>query len=146
VHWERFKEARDTDRPDDELLAHLYAAADAYQQALELLPADAVGELAVAHSQLGNIYNDGGQLDVALRHWQEAIRYQEAAGDRYRAAQNRFNVTLALAEGGRLGDGVLWAQAALRDFQSYGDRAAADIAQTQGLIAAIEQDLGGSQG
>jgi hypothetical protein len=40
---------------------------------------------------------------------------------------------------------LLWAQAALRDYQSHGDRATADIAQTQQLIAGIERDLAGGQ-
>jgi tetratricopeptide (TPR) repeat protein len=146
VHWERFREARAAGRPQAELLAHLEAATDAYQQALDLLPADAVGDLAVAHNQLGNIYADGGQLDLALRHWQETIRYDEVAGNRYGAALTRSNVALALANQGRFGDGLLWAQAALRDFQTYGDRAAANIAQSQRLIAAIEQALVGGRG
>jgi tetratricopeptide (TPR) repeat protein len=146
VHWERFREARAAGRPEAELLTLLKAAADAYQQALELLPADAVGDLAVAHNQLGNICSDGGQLGVAQRHWQETIRYDEAAGNRYGAAQTRYNVAVALANRGRFGDGLLWAQAALRDFQTYGDRAAAEIAQTQQLIAEIEEALGGGRG
>jgi tetratricopeptide (TPR) repeat protein len=145
VHRQRFIEAQDAGRPEAELLAHLNAAADAYQQALDMLPADAVRELAVAHSQLGTTYHDGGQPEVALRHWQEAIRYQEAAGNRYGAAQTRYNVAAALLRDGRLGDGLLWAQAALRDYQTYGDRAAAEIAQTQQLIADIERDLGGGK-
>jgi tetratricopeptide (TPR) repeat protein len=146
VHYERFKEARAADRPEVELLAHLKAAADAYQQALVLTPADAVVDLAVAHNDLGNTYYNRGQLDVALRHYQESIRYLEAAGDRHGAAQTRVNVARALAaERGRLGDGLLWAQAALRDYQSYGDRAAAGIAQTQQLIAEIERGLAGGQ-
>jgi tetratricopeptide (TPR) repeat protein len=145
VHWERFKEARHADRPERELLVHLNAAADAYQQALELTPADTVGDLAVGHSQLGVIYSEGGQLDRALRHWQEAIRFYDWAGNRYDAARTRANIAGALAEFGRLGDGLLWAQAALRDYQTYGDRAAADIAETQQLIADIE-DLASGQG
>jgi tetratricopeptide (TPR) repeat protein len=146
VHWERFREARAAGRPEEDLLAHLNAALDAYQQALKLLPADAVDDLAVIHNSLGVIYNDGDQPEVALRHYQEAIRYMEAAGNRYGAATIRGNVALALAGGGRLEDGLLWAQAALRDFQTYEDRAAADIAQTQQLIDEIEAAIAGGQG
>jgi tetratricopeptide (TPR) repeat protein len=144
VHYERLREARAAGRPEVELLAHLNAAADAYRQALELLPADAVGDLAATHTGVANASYEGGQLEVALRHWQEAIRYFEAAEDRYSAANTRRNVALALARHGPLEDGLLWAQAALRDFQTYGDRAAADIAQTKQMIADIE-DLAGAQ-
>jgi tetratricopeptide (TPR) repeat protein len=145
VHWDRFKEARNANRPDAELRALLTAARDAYQQALELLPADAVSDLAIAHNQLGLIYDDAGQLDAAVRHWQQSVRYDEVAGNRYGAASTRHNVAAALAENGRLRDGMLWAQAALRGFQTYGDRAAADMAETNQLIAAIEQGLAGGQ-
>jgi tetratricopeptide (TPR) repeat protein len=145
VHYERFTEARAAGRPDAELLAHLTAAADAYEQALDLLPADAIGELAVVHSQLGNIYDDADQLEVALRHYQEAIRYMEAAGNRYDAGKIRANVAITLAQRDRWGDGLLWAQAALRDYQTFGDRAADELAQTQQLIDWIEQGLAGGQ-
>ena len=47
VHYQRFAEALTVGRPEAELLDHLNAAAEAYQQALELLPADAVADLAV---------------------------------------------------------------------------------------------------
>jgi hypothetical protein len=66
--------------------------------------------------------------------------------DRYSAARTRYNVALALAQRGRLEDGVLWAHAALRDYQTYGDRAAADIAQTNRLMATIEGRLASGQG
>jgi tetratricopeptide (TPR) repeat protein len=144
VRWERFREARAAGRPQAELLAHLNAARDAYQQALDLTPGDAVGELAVIQNQLGMIYADGSQFEVALRHYQEAIRYEEVRGNRYGAAQTRGNVAAALADRGRLGDGLLWAEAALRDFQSYGARAAAEIAQIQQLIAEIGQTVAGA--
>jgi tetratricopeptide (TPR) repeat protein len=141
VHWERFNQARQAGRPEAERLTHLNAALRAYHQALNLHRADEVGDLAVTHNQLGNIYADGGQLDSAVRHWQESIRYQETARDRYGAGGTRYNVARALAQHGRFGDALLWAQAALRDFETYGDRAAADITQAQRLIAQIEQDL-----
>lgn len=63
-------------------------------------------------------------------------------GNLYGAAQPRFNVALALrATRGRLADAREYAYAALRNYQTYGDRAAAEIQETQGLIAEIEQDL-----
>ncbi len=42
---------------------------------------------------------------------------------------------------GRLTDAREYAYAALRNYQTYGDRAAAETQRTQGLIAEIEQDL-----
>jgi hypothetical protein len=65
----------------------------------------------------------------------------EAAGDLYRAAASRFNVALALRDADRLPDARAYAEAALRNYQTYGDRAAEDIQDTQRLIAAIEERL-----
>jgi tetratricopeptide (TPR) repeat protein len=54
--------------------------------------ATAVDGLAVAHNALGAIYGDTGDLDRALSHFREAIRYFETAGNIYHAARARFNV------------------------------------------------------
>jgi tetratricopeptide (TPR) repeat protein len=139
VDWQRLVEARAARQPKAELLAHLTAAAKAYRQALKLIPADAVSELAVTHHQLGNIYADAGDLDTAKRHWLQSIRYEEAAGNRYGAAQTRLNVAAALAKRRQFGDALMWAEAALRDFEAYGGLASANLAGTRQLIARINQ-------
>jgi len=141
VAYERFKEARAANEPDEELLRHLNAAVGFYHQALELLPPNAVDELAVWHSQLGVIYTEAGDLDRALPHYREAIRYLEAAGNLYNAAVVRFSVAVGLAEVGRLADAREYAHAALRNYQTYGDRAAEEIQKMQWLIGEIERLL-----
>ncbi len=143
VHYERFLEAQEAGRPEAELRDHLTHAANAYHQAVGLLPADAVGDLAITHNQLGLIYDAAGDLDTAVRHYGESVRYEEAAGNHYGAGQSRRNVAIAFAERRRFGDALEWARAALRDFQSYGNRAADRIAETQQVIAKIEQAIGG---
>ncbi|MCP4423581.1 MAG: tetratricopeptide repeat protein, partial [Chloroflexi bacterium] len=104
-------------------------------------PPNAVDDLAVTHNQLGNIYDDAGDLERALFHYQEAIRYVETAGNLFQAGQFRYNVALTLQAAGRLEDALLYAQAALRNFETFGDRAAEDIEDTQGLIDEIEEQL-----
>jgi tetratricopeptide (TPR) repeat protein len=141
VAYERLKEARAANQPETELLRHLNAAVAFYLQALDLTPPDAVDDLAVAHNQLGNIYRSAGDLDRALPHYREAIRYFEAAGDLYHAAVTRFNVALALAEAGRFPDALDYAHAALRNYETYGERAAEEIAKTQRLIVEIEEAM-----
>ena len=141
VAKERFKDARAAGRPQAELLSPLNAALDFYQQALALDPPEAVSELAVDHNALGNIYLDAGDLAHALPHYQESIRYFEAAGDFYRAAGTRYNLALALAQQGRLADARLYAQAARRGYEGYGPGAAQEAAQAQGLVEAIEEAM-----
>jgi tetratricopeptide (TPR) repeat protein len=141
VGHERFTEARAANKPEEELLRYLNAAVKFYQQALALTPPDAVNNLAQMHNVLGLIYEEVGDLDRALPHYRDAIRYLEAAGDLYHAATARRNVAFALAKAGRLVDAREYAYAALRNYQTYGDRAAEDIQDTQELVAQIEQDL-----
>lgn len=139
VAYERFREALTARQPEDELLRHLNAAARFCQQALDLLPSNAVYELADIYAHLGLIYGDAGDLGRALSHYREAIRYREAADDLHGAAGVRFNVALALANAGRLAEARAYAAAALRNYQTYSNRAAAEVERTQQLLAEIER-------
>ena len=141
VAWTRFNEVRATGRSEEELVRHLNDALQFYQRSLALLPPDAVDDLAVAQAMLGNIHAGAGDAARALTHRREAIRNFEAAGNLYYAAQARRDVAIGLAQAGHLGDAREYAYAALRNFQTYDDRAAAEIQKTQGLIAEIEEAM-----
>ena len=146
VAWERSKDAKKAGKPQEELLKHLNTAADYYRQALALLPPDAVDNLAVAHNQLGNVYYDAGDLERALYHYNQDIHYDELAGNQYGAGITRRNIAIALAQNGRLSDALLYARAALRNFEPYGQGAAQNIQDAQGLIAEIDQAMKGKDG
>jgi tetratricopeptide (TPR) repeat protein len=142
VAYERFLEARDAKQSDEELLRQLNAALRYYMQGLALVPADAVHDLAVTHNHFGTIYNVAGSDEYfgrALHHWEESIRYWEVQGDLYGAAQVKYNVALALAQRGRFEEALLYAGAALRNYTEFGPGAAAEVQETQELIAAIEE-------
>lgn len=141
VHYARFKEAREAGRPTEEQVAHVLSAGAAFQQALDLTPPDAIRDLAVTHNHLGNVYKYTGLLDVAMDHYRTAIRYEEASGDRYGAATIRRNAAGALEVYGRLEDALEWARAALRDYQSYGDRARDQAAEVHQFIDSIQQAM-----
>jgi tetratricopeptide (TPR) repeat protein len=96
---------------------------------------DAAISLAVTHDQLGLVYGVTGDLDRALSHYQQSIRYQEIRGNVFDATQTRCNVALTLANAGRLHDARLYSAAALRNYETYGDRAADKIQKTQQLLA-----------
>ena len=140
----RFDEARSAGRPERDLLAYLNAALESYHHALKLLPEDAVNDLAVTHNALGAVYGSAGDMDRALAHYRESIRYDEVQGNVYGAGQTRFNVALALAESGRLADAREYARTALRDFESFGEAAAEVIQKTKRLLAKIDKDLASS--
>jgi len=74
-------------------------------------------------------------------HYQESMRLRERQNYLYGAAMSRFCVALALSNAGRLADARAYALAALRNFETYGDRAADRIQQTQNLLAQIDNLL-----
>jgi tetratricopeptide (TPR) repeat protein len=142
VAYERFLDARTADRPVEELARHLTDAAQLYEQALDMMPTTAVRELGTTHNQLGNIYADLSAIDRALHHYQQCIRYREQANDIFSAGETRANVAMTLRTAGRLADARAYAEAALANFRTFDDRAAADhIQRTERLIAIIDRAI-----
>jgi tetratricopeptide (TPR) repeat protein len=141
VAWERFKEARTAKKPEKELKSHINDALQYYNKAFEMTPSNAVNDLAVTHNQLGGIYHDAGDLNQALSHYRDSIRYKEVAGNLYGAALTRYNVALLFIESGRFVDALDYANAALRNYKTYGEDAAENIQETHNLIAQIEKAL-----
>jgi len=141
VAYERFKDARAAGRTQDVQRTRLQAAERLYLQALRLVPADALNDLATLQNQLGCVCGDAGELDVALAHYRESIRYCETIGNAHTAARTRFNVACDLHQARRLEDAQAYAQTALANFQEFGDRASAEIQKTQQLIALIQQAI-----
>ena len=139
VALERFTGALEAKKPEPEILRHMNGALGAYLKVLQMIPPDAIGDLAATHGQLGNIYLRAGILDRALEHYRQTIRYYEQAGNLYSAAQTRYNVALALAQSGRFGDAREYALAALRNYQTCGPGAADEIQKTLDLIAQIDK-------
>lgn len=140
IAYHRFLNAREAGKPAEQLSRHLANAANAYEQALELFPADAVGSLAVIHNQLAVIYDDAGATDSALRHYRQSIQYEEQQDNRYGAGQSRYNVALTLVRAGRNREALLYARAALRDEEAVGPGAAAFAEKIRQLIALLEQE------
>jgi len=131
---ERFLDVRKANRPVEELAHHLAEAARLYEQALDMMPATAIAERGTIHNQLGNIYHDAGDIDRALHHYQQDIRYCEQAGDIYGAGETRLNVSITLFQASRLADARAYAEAALANFRTFGDRATDRIQRAERLI------------
>jgi tetratricopeptide (TPR) repeat protein len=138
IGLQRFYDARRAAAAAEQLLEHLNTAARHYHGALALLPPDAVADLAVTHNQLGNAYSHAGDITTALDHYQRAIRGFEASGDRYDAGRTRYNIALMLANQDRPEDALLYAHAALTDFDSYGGRAQQDADDSKALITRLQ--------
>ncbi len=139
VAYERFRSARETDAPESTLLKHLNAALTGYLQALDLIPAEDAENLAITHHQIGVIYRQAGETRQALHHYQQSVQHEEARGNIYGAGQTRQAIAVLLAGDDRPHDALLYAQAALKDFERTGPGAAQDAAATRELIARLEQ-------
>jgi tetratricopeptide (TPR) repeat protein len=145
VILQRFQEARESGVSSAQLLEYANQAIHAFHESLEWAPPDAVDKLGLSHQHLGGVYAETGHLDRALPEWREAIRCFDAADNLYEAARTRLHVAIYLARAGRFEDALDYAQAALRNYSTFGDRAAADIQDTQQLIAQIEQAMRGKK-
>jgi hypothetical protein len=66
-----------------------------------------------------------------------ARRVARDAGRRLRGGQTRRNVALLLSRPGQLADARVYAEAALRDFESYGARATPEVEKTRGFLTEI---------
>jgi tetratricopeptide (TPR) repeat protein len=135
----RFDDALAQEQPAAELRRLISDAAEYYQQALELFPDTTIAERGTTHNNLGAIYRRAGDIDRALQHYQHSIRYQEQAGNIFGAGQTRRNVGIALLQAERFDDARAYAEAAVANFQTFGDRAAAEIQNAEGLLAYINQ-------
>ncbi|QDT25131.1 CHAT domain protein [Gimesia panareensis] len=108
-------------------------------QAMKLIPSEAVVDLALTHTALGSLYTEINDIDSALRHYNYAIRYQEVTGDFYEAGAIRANMAITLVQSGRLIDAREYALAALRNYHTYGDAVATEVQEMHNVITYIEQ-------
>jgi tetratricopeptide (TPR) repeat protein len=145
VAFQRYLDALKADRPIEEFAGHLAKAAQLYEQALDLMAETDAISRGTAHNQLGRVFTMIDN-DRALRHYQEAIRYAERAGDSFNAGRRRHNVAQLLRAADRPDDALAYANAALANLQPFGERAAEHIQSTEELIADIKTAQAGQRG
>jgi tetratricopeptide (TPR) repeat protein len=143
VAYERYLDARDARHPVQELARHLAKAAQLYEQALDMMPATTVEERVVFHRMLGSISDEADDLDRALHYYRQSIQYADKAGNIWLAGLGRYEVAVRLAKGGRLTDARAYAEAALVNFRTFGDRAADHMQNLGILIAVIDKGIAG---
>lgn len=145
VARKRFFRAREVNTSAPGALLYLRIALQQYQQALHLLPLNAVEDLAVVHFNLGIIYDQMSDHDSAVGHFQEAIRKYEEAGDLFEAARSRLLIGYTLLDANRLENALEYAGSALRNFETFRDPDQERIERARELIVALEQALKGDK-
>jgi tetratricopeptide (TPR) repeat protein len=138
--YQRFKAAHAAGAPEAEQTQHLNRAIQHYHQTLDQLSADQLAERAGAHYMLGVIYKNAGQPDLAQTHYDHAIPYFERVGRVYEAAKTRYNAALLLWEAGHTADALIYAESALRGYQSAAN-AEAEIHDVRHLMRQIKAAL-----
>jgi len=139
---ERFYDARDAGVGREQLATVFMDSVRAYLDVLDLLPPEAIDELAVTHHQLAIIFSDIRDLSHALPHYQKAIQYRERQDNYYGAARVRFNAARALEDVGRNHDALLYARAALNDYETIGPATVAEADQVRKFITALNRKIG----
>jgi len=115
----RLENAIPTGSSDESLGALFEAAIDFYQQALAILPPDALDGIATIHNQLGAVYfHSPSHLNLGIEQLKEALRCYEAIGDRYMAGGVKNNLAGILLRIGRLADARDFAQSAIATLRS----------------------------
>ena len=141
VAYERFKDARDAGAP-----ARAASSGTSTTQPAPTTRRSACSRTTRSANSpwptmaLGNIYGEAGDTATALGHYQRAIQYCERQDDRYGAGWARHAAAVALADAGRQHDALLYARAALRDFEAVGPGAADRADRARQLITELEQE------
>jgi hypothetical protein len=141
IAYGRFRDGARANCPIEELARHLLEAMQLLEQALEIMPPFDRAALAVTHSQLGIVYRSAGEIDSALRHYQECVRYRDEIGDTHGAGEARRDIAMALLGADQPADARAYAEAALANLMPFGDRAADQIEEIERLIVKIDQAI-----
>ena len=142
VSWERFRTARQGERPESELIRHLADSRQYYQRAIEHDASSDYESLAKHNLQYGHASYSMGDIDRALPHYREAIRYDQLRRNTFGAAKTRFNLAIALRDVGRLGESRRYAVAAFGELQRLDGPISEDLFErARKLVMNIEARL-----
>ncbi|MEP6672247.1 MAG: CHAT domain-containing protein [Chthoniobacter sp.] len=139
IAYDSFMEAFVSQAQDDERKRHLENALKAYLEALERLPSYAVGAIGQVQDRLATVYSYLGDIEQSKSHFAAAIYALEKTGQVGAAARTRLNFAVALLNSGRWDDALIYARAALQNYESLDQVDAVDIKTAKELIIVIEQ-------
>lgn len=142
VAWERFRHARQSERPEAELIRHLMDARNYYERAIEHDPPDDHAALATHNLHYGHVSYSLGDIDRALPHYRESIRHDQLQGNIFGAAKTRFNLAIALRDVGRLGEARKYAISAFGELRSIEGPISEDLLdRARRLVTGIEDRI-----
>jgi hypothetical protein len=142
---ERFKTVMSGGGRFEDAMPYLEAARQFMEESLRVFPLEQRPTRSRISEHLAMIYLYSAQPDIALAFFADDLRRKEVLGDVFAAAVCRQNMAFALCIINRPTDALAYAEAALRDFQTFDRSAAADIQKTRELISELEAGLTGAR-
>lgn len=140
--WQRFRSDRQNERPEIELKSHLSHGLENYEMAIEHTRHDDPRRLSELCLYYGHVHYSLGQIERAIPHYRQSIRYDIANGDACSAARTRFNIAIALRDLGRLGEARKYATHAYNESVDLGGLAPENLVErSRRLIQLIERAL-----
>ena len=127
VSHQKFLNDRNANEPKADLIRRLNESLRFYRKALSLLPSSEVGLLATINQNLGLLYGEALEYDLALSHYNRSIQLFEKGGNRFEAARARYNSAVSLAHSkDHLPVALEYAKSALQNY---------DILESRGTAA-----------
>ncbi|MGP4050251.1 CHAT domain-containing protein [Streptomyces sp. 2A115] len=141
VSFKRFINLSKTVEPDSELMIRNYLeATQRYTAYIALQPEGDVHHRAVGYSQLGMLAaRVTTETPLAIAHFHRAIELFEFEGDRYQAGHIKQEISTLFGVGGHYEEALLYARAALADFETYGAHARDSVESVMRMISGIER-------
>lgn len=152
VYHKRFEEDREANAPEEMLCQNAAIAHQLYEQALANYPDSAKHDTGPVHGGLGNLLASLGRWNKARQHYEQAIQCFDTSGNCHGAGETRTNLAVMYLQASEhqpkpsghrdyLHRSQAYARAALRDFQHYQGRAAAEEAKVQRLLDLLAEKL-----
>ncbi len=139
---EKFAVVRKENQPVKVQIDYLNEALGYFFQTLDWLPENAMAELGMVHENIGYAYlQTENALDIAVGHYNQAVKFKKQVGDNYGAAKSNFNLAVALFMLAQFEPGRHFAREALGGFESLGKEAEWDVQKTRGLLARFSNPL-----
>lgn len=144
VELRQHDRAAEADEPANIRVRHLKDALGFYIESLRLIPSNDLEALAVTHGQLGVLFSKAakyadGYVDKALAHFRQGMQYEHRMGDAHRLGASCIKAAVLLFEAKRIDEAEAWAAAALRNFESLGASAEADVTRVRNFIRQLNQ-------
>lgn len=148
VSFRRFiTDCEEAERDSESMTRHYLEAIQRYTAYIEVLPEDDIHHRAVGYARLGTLEARGtAETPLAIAHLHRAIDLFEFEGDRYQTGILKQEISEIFGARGYYEEALLYARAALEDYETYGARERDRVELMTRMIAGIERLMSRNNG